>query len=305
VSWLSAGVGFHLNRPDLLDRSPTLTFEFDKEYPVAAIRIWNYNERGLPQRGVNSVEITGLGKVALPIGSGSAVDFPFTAPATLKKVEFKIFSNHAGTTFPIPEGVRPGDDGFVGLSEVQFLVKEGNNLVPIKNVAAKASSELTINNHDRRAGHLVDGSGLAFTRGTSEQGWHRQGMPFYAGKVEYSRSFDIGRVNGTYSVQLPDSPTGWYGATARVMVNGNDAGYVVNAPWTVDVTKFVKRGKNDISVQVYGTPKNLLGPHHVGKHRGSAWPGSFHNGPDTQPPGLAYDVIGYGLFEPFMLYHAP
>jgi hypothetical protein len=104
-----------------------------------------------------------------------------------------------------------------------------------------------------------------------------------------------------YSVQLPDSPSGWYGATARVMVNGNGAGFIISAPWSVEVTKFVKQGKNDISVQVYGTPKNLLGPHHAGRLRGSAWPGSFHQSPANQPSGSAYDVIGYGLFEPFEL----
>jgi hypothetical protein len=126
-------------------------------------------------------------------------------------------------------------------------------------------------------------------------------MPFYAGKVEYSRSFEIEKVAGTYSVKLPGSPTGWHGATARIIVNGNDAGFVVCAPWTVDVTKFIKQGENEIAVQVYGTPKNLLGPHHAGTLRGSAWPGSFHQAPAHQPPGTAYDVIGYGLFEPFEL----
>jgi hypothetical protein len=301
VSWLSAGVGFRPNRPDLVDRSPTLTFEFAEEQSIAAIRIWNYNERNLQKRGIKAVEITGLGKVELPIGTGlAAADIPFTTPTPTKKVEFKILSNHAGTTYPIPENAKPDDNGFVGLAEVQFLVKDKDGkLVPIKGVTVKASSELVVDTHDRRARYLVDGSGLG--RGADSQGWHRQGMPFYSGKVEYARSFDIAKVEGTYSVKLPDSPSGWYGATARVMVNGNEAGYVVCAPWSVDVTKFVKQGKNEVAVQVYGTPKNLLGPHHSGRLRGSAWPGSFQGGPDKQPPGSAYDTIGYGLFEPFEL----
>jgi hypothetical protein len=126
-------------------------------------------------------------------------------------------------------------------------------------------------------------------------------MPFYAGKVEYSRSFDIATASGRYSVKLPDSPKGWYGATAKVIVNGNDAGYIVSAPWQVDVTPFVKQGKNEISVQVHDTPKNLLGPHHAGRLRGSAWPNAFHRAPEHQPSGSAYDTIGYGLFEPFEL----
>jgi hypothetical protein len=300
VSWLSAGIGFRANRPDLQDRSPSLTFEFAEEQQIAAIKIWNYCERTLQKRGVKAVEITGLGKVELPLGNGSATDIPFATPKRLKTIEFKILSNHAGTTYPIPNNVTPDDNGFVGLAEVQFLVKDKDDpskLVPVKNVTVKASSELVADSHDRRAQYLVDGSGLG--RGVNEQGWHRQGMPFYAGKVEYSRSFDVAKVAGTYSVKLPSSPGGWYGAAARIFVNGNDAGFVVGAPWSVDVTKFVKQGRNDISVQVYGTPKNLLGPHHAGRQRGSAWPGMFHPAPEHQPPGSAYDVIGYGLFEPF------
>ncbi|MCL2104257.1 MAG: hypothetical protein FWH21_04280 [Kiritimatiellaeota bacterium] len=139
------------------------------------------------------------------------------------------------------------------------------------------------------------------TAGEGEQGWHRQGMPFYAGKVGYSRSFDVQQADGTFAVKLPDSPAGWHGASARVFVNGNDAGFTISAPWVTDVSQFVKAGRNEVTVHIYGTPKNLLGPHHAGKLRGSAWPGSFQKGPDAQPAGNAYDVIGYGLFEPFEL----
>ena len=299
ISWLSAGVGFRPNRPDLLDRSPTLTFEFAAAQPIAAIRIWNYNERTLQKRGVKEVEITGLGKVEIPLGAGSATEIPFAAPTSLKTVEFKILSNHAGTAFPIPADAQVDDNGFVGLAEVQFLVREGNKLVPVKNVSVKASSELVVDGHDRRARYLIDGSGLG--RGVEARGWSQQGMPFYADKVAYVRSFEVAKVEGTYRVTLPDSPTGWYGTTAKVVVNGNDAGFVVSAPWRVDVTQFIRQGTNEVSVQVYGTPKNLLGPHHAGQLRGSAWPGSFQQGPGHQPPGSAYDVVGCGLFEPFEL----
>jgi hypothetical protein len=302
VSWLSAGIDFKPNRPNLLDRSPSLVFEFAEEQPLAAIRIWNYNERNLQRRGVKAVEIAGLGKVELPIGNGGATDIPYKTPTPLKTVEFKILSNHTGITYPIPEDVKPDDNGFVGLAEVQFLTKDKDEkLDPIKNVTVKPSSELVVDSHNRRAKYLLDGSGLGY--GVMEQGWYRQGMPFYAGKVEYSRIFEVAKTDGKFNVQLPDSPTGWYGATARIFVNGNDAGYVMSAPWTIDVTKFVKPGKNEVSVQVYGTPKNLLGPHHVGKMRGSAWPHAFQQGPDKQPAGNAYDVIGYGMFEPFELVH--
>jgi len=53
---------------------------------------------------------------------------------------------------------------------------------------------------------------------------------------------------------------------------------------------------------VIGTLKNTLGPHHAGKVVGTAWPFMFHQGPETgPPPGAAYHVLSYGLFEPFVL----
>ncbi|GHT09687.1 hypothetical protein FACS1894170_00660 [Planctomycetales bacterium] len=121
----------------------------------------------------------------------------------------------------------------------------------------------------------------------------------YAGKVEYSKTFKIEKPEPAkrYFVKLND----WYGATAQVVVNSKPACFVISAPWMVDVTDFVKQGGNEISVIVYGTPKNLLGPHHNGKQRGSAWPGNFHRAPEHQPSGTAYDTIGYGLFEDFEL----
>ncbi len=244
---------------------------------------------------------------------------------------FEIKSNWAGVEYPAPEKdwskMPDRDCGFVGLSEVRFYSANPENLpsVPmsdtrspeeeaelkrktesgipmyleIKNVKiAKVSSELALGGFDRAAAHLLDGSGLEAA--TFEQGWNRQGMPFYAAGVSYKETFDLGQMmQCQYFVNLPDSPKGWYGATAKVIVNGKTAGYVMSAPWKVEITKLVRAGKNEIEVVVFGTPKNLLGPHHNGSGRGTAWPGMFWRGPEPQCPGADYDTIGYGLFEPF------
>jgi hypothetical protein len=311
VSWLSAGVGFRPDEWKLEDRSPMLEFNFDKEQTISAIRIWNYNERNMKQRGVKTVEITGLGKVDLPIGDGSAYELSFPTPQKLSKVLFKILSNHNGTTFPIPENEQPKDNGFVGLAEVQFLTKTRDNIIfPINNVTVKATSELAIVSHDRKAVNLVNGNGLILSE---VSGWNGQGMPFYAGKVEYSQTFDIKAIDLSkkYFVQLPSKfsqfnsklhSQGWYGSTAQIIVNDQSAGFVVFGSQQIDVTKFLKGGNNKICVIIYGTPKNLLGPHHVGKRRGSAWPNAFQRAPEHQPKGANYDTIGYGLFAPFVLF---
>jgi len=88
---------------------------------------------------------------------------------------------------------------------------------------------------------------------------------------------------------------------AKVIVNGEEAGHIGYAPWECDISQFVKSGRNEIRVVVVGTPKNLLGPHHAGTMRGTAWPSAFWQAPTNPPSGNSYDVIGYGMFEPFVV----
>jgi hypothetical protein len=131
-----------------------------------------------------------------------------------------------------------------------------------------------------------------------KQGWNEQGCPFYSAGVAYTEKFQVGQPSRRYVVGLP----AWYGSVARVSVNGRPAGHVAWQPWECDVTELVKPGENTVEVLVIGTLKNTLGPHHAGKLRGSAWPSAFRQGPQHgPPPGEAYDTIGYGLFEPFVL----
>ena len=128
--------------------------------------------------------------------------------------------------------------------------------------------------------------------------WNEQGQPFLSAGVIYEESFDVGKTGGRYTVSLPS----WYGSVAKVTVNGRLAGYVTHQPWDCDVTARIKSGVNSIQVQVMGTLKNTLGPHHGNPGLGSAWPGMFQKGPDKGlPPGSQYSTVGYGLFEPFVL----
>ncbi|MDR3110318.1 MAG: hypothetical protein LBU65_11650, partial [Planctomycetaceae bacterium] len=301
ISWLSQGVNFRPARRDIVDRQPSLQFEFDKVYDIYAIRIWNYNEAGLKQRGVEQVTVlektneTDAGLVVsykLRIGDGSAQTINFERPRKDKTILFSIRSNHNGVNYPLAEDANPPDNGFVGLSEVQFLTKDADGkLVPVKNVTVKASSELVVDSHDRKAKYLVDGSGLGVE--PPRFSWDKQGLPFYSGKVEYKQTFKVKKeLEKLYWIELSN----WYGATSQILVNNKPVTFVINKGIRNDVTDLIKDGDNVVSVVVYGTPKNLLGPHHNGKQRGSAWPGNFHRAPEHQPSGNAYDTIGYGMF---------
>jgi hypothetical protein len=130
------------------------------------------------------------------------------------------------------------------------------------------------------------------------KGWSRQGHPFYAAGVSYAQEFNVPAPAGRYEVALGR----WYGAVARVVVNGQTVGRIYHQPWRCDVTAAIRPGKNRVEVVVVGTLKNPLGPHHGKVTLGSAWPAMFHVGPPNgPPPGGQYHTVEYGLFEPFQL----
>jgi hypothetical protein len=129
--------------------------------------------------------------------------------------------------------------------------------------------------------------------------WRDQGHPFYAAGVVYRQSFEVpAPLAGSYAVSLP----AWHGSVARVRVNGAEVGMVAWAPWTCDVTSGLRPGRNTIEVEVVGTLKNTLGPHHGNPPLGRAWPAGFRAAPKGgRAAGTEYSTVGYGLFAPFVL----
>ena len=191
-------------------------------------------------------------------------------------------------------------DKAFGRIDITTAAKVGENAVTIK------ASPMTIF-HELEPAYLLgdfsvearkSGFAVAPPKPLSLAAWDRQGLPFYAEGVKYVQTFTIAKPSGSYRVALGR----WYGSVARVTVNGKEVGYVGWQPCECDVTGSLRPGANTIEVTVIGTLKNTLGPHHAGKIAGTAWPAIFHQGPETGPPaGAAYDTLGYGLFEPFVL----
>jgi hypothetical protein len=131
--------------------------------------------------------------------------------------------------------------------------------------------------------------------------WNGQGLPFYADGVSYTQAFDVSAAqirSRRYVVRLGR----WQGVVAGVTVNGRDAGMIAFAPYELEVTKVLRPGTNRVTVTVYGSLKNTLGPHHNQPALGRAWPSQFQQGPkEGRGPGSAYSTVGYGLFEDFLL----
>jgi hypothetical protein len=102
-----------------------------------------------------------------------------------------------------------------------------------------------------------------------------------------------------YLVEL----NGWRGSVAEVKVNDRTAGFIAFPPHQLDISDLLEeRIDNKITVIVYGTLKNTLGPHHNNPGLGTAWPGMFQKGEESgYPAGSKYSVVGYGLFDGFWI----
>ena len=204
-----------------------------------------------------------------------------------------------GTPVEASKGVWWLDKAF-GRIDITAAARVGENAVTIK------AAPMTVF-HELEPAYLLGdfsaeprGSGFAVapSKPLTLAPWNEQGLPFYAEGVKYTQSFDIAKCSGWYVLALGR----WQGSVARVAVNGKEIGYVGWRPFECDISAAIRPGTNTIEVTVIGTLKNTLGPHHAGKTAGTAWPAMFHQGPETgPPPGAAYDMLGYGLFEPFTL----
>jgi hypothetical protein len=124
--------------------------------------------------------------------------------------------------------------------------------------------------------------------------WAKQGRPFYSDSVLYETSVAVPRHARALKVSLP----AWAGSVAEVRLDGKPVQVI---GWQPHVCEFaVEPGRHVVGVRVVATPRNLFGPFHdPAKPRMIGWPVSWTKYPEHQPPGAEYDVVDYGLFEPF------
>ena len=84
----------------------------------------------------------------------------------------------------------------------------------------------------------------------------RQGLWFYRGNIRYKAAFE---KTSQKQVLCLD---GMQGTAAEVFVNGKYAGIIYRAPYRLPISDCVKEGTNTLEIVLYGSNRNLLGPHH-------------------------------------------
>jgi hypothetical protein len=126
--------------------------------------------------------------------------------------------------------------------------------------------------------------------------WKMQGMPLYGYGVSYRKEYNLTDLRSAHSVKLGD----WRGTVVVVKVNGKEAGIIASDPYMLDVSKYLCKGNNVIEVEVIGSLKNLLGPHHNSPSPGYVSPASFRQVKEVWS-GENYSTLDYGLMNDFQL----
>lgn len=84
----------------------------------------------------------------------------------------------------------------------------------------------------------------------------KQNLWFYRGNVRYMFEFKTSRERKVLHMRNME------GTAAKIIVNGKQAGVVCRAPYQLDISEYTTRSQNTLEIVLYGSNRNLLGPHH-------------------------------------------
>ncbi len=93
--------------------------------------------------------------------------------------------------------------------------------------------------------------------------WCKQALPFYSGNLSYIHHIILNKnPNKDFFIKLPD----YKGTAARIFINTSLAGIIAWGRNELDISKFIKNGKNEIRIEILGHRRNSHGPlHYSGK----------------------------------------
>lgn len=84
------------------------------------------------------------------------------------------------------------------------------------------------------------------------------GYPFYAGSFLFFQELDFTPEGKRVFLSLDKLQV----ITLKVTLNGKEAGLILWPPYSLEITDFLKAGKNLIEIEITNSLRNLLGPHH-------------------------------------------
>ena len=129
------------------------------------------------------------------------------------------------------------------------------------------------------------------------------GFWFFSGAMELTESITVNKKENTkyvLSLKKLNAPA------ARLEVNGKKAAVMMFAPYSADITEYLKDGENEIKITLLSGNRNLFGPHH--KPQGeiySVGPSTFRDkygwADDRTKPVWTdnYSFVKFGIVQKF------
>lgn len=240
------------------------------------------------------------------IGTGYTAVYHFNIKAEMDTRQFKAVIEQPGLWQDVKiNGVtvknEPGEwwlDRSNGVFKIGDHLKTGDNKIEVTvspmSVFAEIEPIYILGNFNLEAAQ--QGWNVVAPQPLQLGAWNKQGLPLYGQQISYSKTFDVTNPGQSYAVEL-DS---WKGTVAAVEVNGVLAGTIIGEPNRLDISKWVKKGKNTIAVKITGSLKNVLGPFYNKPVPGLVDPGKWYN-IKVQPPGSDYDLYDYGLYNDYRI----
>lgn len=125
------------------------------------------------------------------------------------------------------------------------------------------------------------------------------GFWFFSGTMELTGNISVNKKENTKYVLLLKKLNA---PAARLEVNGKKAAILMFAPYSADITEYLKNGENEVKITMLSGNRNLLGPHH--KPQGEIYnvgPSTFTDkygwADDTYQPAWTddYSFVEFGI----------
>ncbi len=170
----------------------------------------------------------------------------FWNPLDGTRQQLKIAETTAQQT-TIPLHLEPNESGFIVLTDQDV---DGLSWRPYEE---QPRETVLID----RADQYFEGEEILLKNHPLED-WTRSDNPrvkYFSGTCDYSMTFKVGKRNDKdkWQLRLPA-----VNGNVGVMVNGQDAGIVWCSPWTLDISRYVKKGENQLVLKVSNVFSNRM-----------------------------------------------
>ena len=179
-------------------------------------------------------------------------NFRFSTVPGLEEMIFTVYGNHLRMWFD-GEEIKPENIQVIqsGKNWNKYLVKLQNKKERIGKVAFSVQSE----NGYQGTMIIKEPVELKTSTGLLNAGdWSKEGaLLYYSGGMYYRTEYELPKDSKEKKIMLD---LGDVIATCEVKINAQPAGTLISPPYQVDITPYVREGKNDVEVLVYSTLSN-------------------------------------------------